>query len=87
MFQQPPAPAAADGIAAQPAPPARTATTITAAGSSLSWLAATAAVPRAAVPMAGTPAQDAATARNNSRYCHHVLARLAATLRSQMMIR
>src|SRR5215469_9234680 len=59
-----------------------TATTITAARSSLSWLAATPAAPRAAVPMNGTPAQEAATARNSSRYCHHVLPRPAITVRS-----
>ena len=39
-----------------PASPATTATTITAARSSRSWLAATAAAPRQAVPMTGTPA-------------------------------
>src|SRR5215469_6328800 len=29
--------------------------------------------------MMGTPAQEAATARNSSRYCNHVLPRLAVT--------
>ena len=83
-FQQPAAPAAADGVAAEPASLTRDgATTITAARSSLPRLAATAAAPRAAVPMTGTPAHEAATARNSSRYCHHVLPRPAAIMRSR----
>jgi hypothetical protein len=63
-FKQPTAPAAADGVAAEPA-------RLTRDGGHHDhrrqvqppWLAATAAAPRAAVPMAGTPAHEAATAR------------------------
>ena len=56
--------------------------------SSFSWLAATAAAPGPTVPTTGTPpAHEAATARNNSRYCHHVLPKLAAIVNSQLTIR
>jgi len=85
-LQQPPPPAVADGIAGKPAcltsddrhhdhrrqvqPPL--------AGGHRGG-------PRAVVPMSGTPAQEAATARNSSRYCHDVLSRPAA-MRSRLTV-
>src|SRR5215471_12641845 len=58
---------------------------ITAARFSLPWLAATAAAPAAAVPMNGTPAHEAVTARNSSRYCHHALPAPATTILSRSL--
>ena len=76
-------PAAADGVAAEPAasPRWRPPRSPPPGPASL-WLAATAAAPRAAVPMTGTPAHEAAAARNSSRYCHQAFHRLAAIMRS-----
>src|SRR5271166_3465068 len=57
-----------------PTSPPIVATTTTVARSSCPWLAATPAAATAVVPMNGTPAHDAVTAMNSSRYCHQVLA-------------
>src|SRR6185312_5349251 len=55
-----------------PTSPATVATATTTARFRCPWLAATAAAPSAVAPRKGTPAHDAATARNRSRYCHQV---------------
>ena len=46
-----------------------------------------AAAPSPAVPMTGTPAHEAATARNSNRYCHHALPSPAVIACSQLTIR
>lgn len=52
-------------------------TTITAARSRFRRLAPTAAAATAALPIVGTPAQEAISARNRRTYPHQLLARLA----------